>query len=97
MKVVVAVDSFKGCMASAEANQAVADGIRSVCESAEIIQMPVSDGGEGWVEAFHAAVGGNWMEVMVKDPLMRPIDHGLPGKRLVQRLNAISPSINYEH
>lgn len=73
MKVVVAVDSFKGCLASAEANQAVADGIRSVCESAEIIQMPVSDGGEGFLEAFHAAVGGNWVEVMVKDPLMRPV------------------------
>ena len=73
MKVVVAVDSFKGCMSSVEANQTVADGIRSVCENAEIIQMPVSDGGEGWVEAFHAAVGGNWVEVMVKDPLMRPV------------------------
>ena len=73
MKVVVAVDSFKGCMSSVEANQAVADGIRGVCENAEVIQMPVSDGGEGFLEAFHAAVGGEWVETLVKDPLMRPI------------------------
>ena len=73
MKVVVAIDSFKGCMTSMEANRAAAEGIKGVCPNAEIVQIPVSDGGEGFLEAFHAAIGGELQEVIVRDPLMRPI------------------------
>ena len=49
MKIIVAIDSFKGCMTSAEANQAVAEGIRKHWPKAEVVQIPVSDGGEGWI------------------------------------------------
>ena len=35
--------------------------------------MPVSDGGEGFLEAFHAAIGGQLIELTVRDPLMRPV------------------------
>ena len=73
MKIVVAIDSFKDCLTSKEANQAAADGIMAVCPDAEIVQVPVSDGGEGFIEAFYAAIGGKFVEVAVKDPLMRPI------------------------
>ena len=73
MKVIVAIDSFKGCLTSKEANGATAEGIRSVFPGAEIVEVPVSDGGEGYMEAFHAAVGGHLEEVIVRDPLMRPI------------------------
>ena len=73
MKVVVAIDSFKGCLTSKEANQAAAEGIRSFCPDAEVVQIPVSDGGEGFMEAFHAAIGGELIELTVKDPLMRPV------------------------
>ncbi len=72
-KVVVAVDSFKGCITSVEANRAAAEGIRYACPDAEIVQVPVSDGGEGFLEAFHAAIGGEQIAVTVRDPLMRPI------------------------
>ena len=72
-KVVVAIDSFKGCMTSVEANRAAAEGIRYACLDAEIVQVPVSDGGEGFLEAFHAAIGGEQIAVTVRDPLMRPI------------------------
>ena len=71
--IIVAIDSFKGCLTSMEANQAAAEGIRRVLPDAEIVQVPVSDGGEGFLEAFHAAIGGELVEVTVKDPLMRPI------------------------
>jgi glycerate kinase len=40
---------------------------------AEVVQVPVSDGGEGWLEAFKVAMGGSIIDVNVKDPLMRPI------------------------
>lgn len=73
MKVVIAIDSFKGCLTSKEANEAAAEGIRSAYPDAEIIEVPVSDGGEGYMEAFHAAIGGRLEEVTVRDPLMRPI------------------------
>ena len=73
MKVVIAIDSFKGCLSSKEANEAAAEGIRKVYPDAEIIKVPVSDGGEGYMEAFHAAIGGKLEEVMVRDPLMRPV------------------------
>lgn len=73
MKVVIAIDSFKGCLTSKEANEAAAEGIRIVYPDAEIVKVPVSDGGEGFMEAFHAAIGGQLEEVTVRDPLMRPI------------------------
>ena len=58
MKVVIAIDSFKGCLTSKEANEAAAEGIRNAYPEAEIVEVPVSDGGEGYMEAFHAAIGG---------------------------------------
>ena len=73
MKIVVAIDSFKGCLTSKEANQAAAEGIRRTCPDAEIVEIPVSDGGEGFMEAFYSAIGGTLIDVPVKDPLMRPI------------------------
>ena len=72
-KVIVAIDSFKGCLASGEANQAAAAGVRRKYPDAEIRQVTVSDGGEGFMEAFHAAIGGELVTLTVRDPLMRPV------------------------
>ena len=72
-KIIVAIDSFKGCLTSAEANQSASEGILLGMPEVEVVQVPVSDGGEGWLEAFLAAMGGEIVEVNVKDPLMRPI------------------------
>ena len=72
-KIIVAIDSFKGCLTSTEANQAASEGILDRMPEAKVVQVPVSDGGEGWLEAFCAAIGGEIVEVNVKDPLMRPI------------------------
>lgn len=68
-KVIVAIDSFKGCMTSKEANEAAAKSMSEI----RVTQIPVSDGGEGWLEAFQSAMGGELVEVNVKDPLLRPI------------------------
>jgi len=73
MKIIIAIDSFKGCLSSVEANMAAAEGIRNVCPEAEIMQVPVSDGGEGFLEAFRAAIGGELVETVVRDPMMRLI------------------------
>ena len=71
MTVIIAIDSFKGCLTSKEANGAAAEGIRRAYPNAEIVEVPVSDGGEGYMEAFYAAIGGRLVEVAVRDPLMR--------------------------
>ena len=73
-RIIVAIDSFKGCLTSVEANQAAAEGIRECLPEAELVQIPVSDGGEGWLEAFRSAVGGTLVEINVFDPLMRPVE-----------------------
>ncbi len=73
MKVIIAIDSFKGCLSSEEANQAAAEGVRDVRSDADVRQIVVSDGGEGYMQAFHAAIGGEMVEVAVRDPLMRRI------------------------
>ncbi len=73
MKIIVAIDSFKGCLTSVEANAAACQGLMMYHPDAEVLQVPVSDGGEGWTEAFHAAIGGELVEADVFDPLMRPI------------------------
>ena len=73
MKVVAAIDSFKGCLTSKEANRAAAEGIMSILPDAQVVQVPVSDGGEGFLDAFHAAIGGQLIELTVHDPLMRPV------------------------
>lgn len=75
MKVLVAIDSLKGCLSSADANHAAAEGIKIACPTAEVVEFPVSDGGEGWLEAYQATVGhqeqNEIVEVPVCDPLMR--------------------------
>ena len=70
---ILAIDSFKGCLTSRKANQAAAEGISKVAPDAHVVQIPVSDGGEGWLEAFRSAIGGEVVQVNVYDPLMRPI------------------------
>lgn len=73
MKVIIAIDSFKGCLTSREANKAAAEGIRRTWPDAEIVEVTVSDGGEGYMEAFRAATGGRLEVITVRDPLMRPV------------------------
>lgn len=52
MKIVVAVDSFKGSMTSLEAGMAIEKGIRHIKADAQVEVIPVADGGEGTVEAL---------------------------------------------
>ena len=53
-KIIVAIDSFKGCLTSIEANRAAVEGILARMPEAEVLSIPVSDGGEGWLEAFRS-------------------------------------------
>ncbi len=73
MRVVVAMDSFKGSLSSVAAGEAVRRGVLKASPDAEVTCIPIADGGEGTVDAYLAAVGGERVRVTVRDPLMRPI------------------------
>ena len=73
MRIVVAPDSFKESMTAATAAAAMADGVRAVLPHAECILTPLADGGEGTTEALLAALGGQWQDATVRDPLGRPV------------------------
>ena len=55
MRIVVAPDKFKGSLPAADVAAAVAAGLRAVAGYAEILTMPVADGGDGTVDAAVAA------------------------------------------
>lgn len=69
MKVVVAIDSFKGSLSSMEAGTAVAEGIYRADKEAEVTVRPLADGGEGTVEALTAGMNGRIESVKVTGPL----------------------------
>ncbi len=64
MKVVVAIDSFKGSMTSMQAGNACRDGILAAT-AAEVIVKPLADGGEGTVQALVEGLGGTYEYVTV--------------------------------
>src|SRR5689334_5971583 len=73
MKVVVAPNSFKGSLSASQAAAAIARGVRAAVPEAEILEIPVADGGEGTVEALVAARHGIFRSVKVEGPLGGPV------------------------
>ena len=74
MKVVVAIDSFKGSLSSMEAGQAIAEGVKRVYQSAEVVVRPLADGGEGTVEALVEGMGGIFVTKEVTGPLGKKVE-----------------------
>ncbi len=80
-KIIVAIDSFKGCLTSAEANRAAVEGILARMPEAEVLSIPVSDGGEGWLEAF-------------RSPTPSPVGRGTsPTSALTSREGSPTPTL----
>lgn len=73
MKIVVAIDSFKGSLSSIEAGNACKEGILKAAE-AEVVVKPLADGGEGTTEAFVEGMGGDWVNIQVMGPLGYPVN-----------------------
>ncbi len=74
MKIVTAFDSFKGCMSAQEACHAAASGLQERYPDAEVICLPMSDGGEGMVDCIAEALDVEMITVNVHDPLMQQIE-----------------------
>ena len=78
MKIVCAPDSFKESLSAAEAAAALARGVRRVLPEAEVVEIPLSDGGEGFLDALAAALDARLLEVDAPDALQLP-ELGEPG------------------
>jgi glycerate kinase len=69
MKIIAAPDSFKGNMSAGEVCDAIEEGISRADPSAELIKLPLADGGEGTAKALTQAAGGRFVEAAVRGPL----------------------------
>lgn len=71
MRALLCPASLKGACTAGTAAAALARGFCSA--GAEADELPIADGGEGTTESLHSALGGSWHEVVVSDPLGRPV------------------------
>jgi glycerate kinase len=74
VKVVIAPDSFKECLAAEDVAAAMARGVRAAAPEADIVCVPMADGGEGTVRALVAATGGTLHRETVTGPLGEPVE-----------------------
>jgi len=90
-KAILIPDSFKGTMSSAEICRIMEGAIHKTYPEAEVLGIPVADGGEGSVDAFLAAVGGERIPVTVSGPYFEPVEAFfgmLPGRVAVIEMAA---------
>lgn len=73
MKIVLAFDSFKGCLTAEEACRAAEEGVRWAGFGGEVVCVPLSDGGEGLVQCFLRMGKASSVEVKVHGPLMEEV------------------------
>ena len=74
MKVVVAIDSFKGSMTSMEAGYAARDGVLAAVPQADVVVKPLADGGEGTTDSLIQGLGAERIDVTVTGPLGTPVN-----------------------
>ncbi len=74
MRIVTAIDSFKGSLSSRQAGEAAREGILRVFPTASVQVFPIADGGEGTAAVLTEAVGGTTRTVTVTGPLGAPVE-----------------------
>ncbi len=85
MKIVLAPDSFKECLTAAQVARAMVQAVYQVYPSAEVIPLPLADGGEGTLDVLVPALEASLREVTVSDPLGRPVRarYGVAGETAI--------------
>ena len=73
MKIVIAPDSYKGSIYASDAARAMEDGVRRVLPDAEVVLVPVADGGDGTLETLVETSGGRIITSDVTGPLGEPV------------------------
>ncbi len=70
MRALLCPASLKGVLSARVRGRGAGGGLRG---GGEAVELPVADGGEGTADVLHAALGGEWREALVSDPLGRPL------------------------
>ena len=73
-KIIIAPDSFKGTMSSAKVCEIIERSVRRRVPGAEVLSVPIADGGEGSVDAFLRAAGGEKKPINVTGPNGDPVE-----------------------
>jgi len=76
MRVVIAPNAFKGSLSALDAAEAIAEGVRVAAPDADLVLVPIADGGDGTVDALVAATHGERRTLQVRGPLGDPVDAG---------------------
>ena len=94
--IILAIDSFKGCLSSVEAEDAVEQGLRERWQDAKIVKVPVTDGGDGMLEVFLQLFDCKEITINCHDALMRPIQasYAVCADNMVVIETALSCGIN---
>ncbi len=71
---IIAPDSFKGTMSAAEICDILGGVVKSMAPEAEIVKIPMSDGGEGMVDSYQRMLGGEKRWHRVSGPKGLPVD-----------------------
>ncbi|WP_460532938.1 glycerate kinase family protein [Flindersiella endophytica] len=72
MRVLIAPDKFAGTLSAVEAANAIAAGWKQQAPDDEVVTVPMSDGGPGFIDVLHAAFGGELHALTVAGPLGEP-------------------------
>ena len=67
-KIVLAIDSFKGCLSSKEIEQCIAEEIHRILPSCQTVCIPIADGGEGMLDTLIEATQGTFVSTQAHDP-----------------------------
>jgi glycerate kinase len=76
MRVILAPDKFRGSLTARQVTNAMEEGVRQVWPDAELVALPLADGGEGTAQVLTEATSGTWHTAVVSDPLGRPVEAG---------------------
>lgn len=92
MKIVIASDSYKGSNTSLKVAGLIEKGARVVFPDADVVKIPIADGGEGTVEALVSGLGGKIIQVNAEDPLNRQVSafYGIIDGKAVLEMAAAS-------
>jgi glycerate 2-kinase len=74
MRIVIAPNAFKGSLSAVDAAEAIAEGVRAAASDADIVLVPIADGGDGTVDALVAATRGERRTLGVRGPLGDSVD-----------------------
>ena len=72
-KIIIASDSYKGSASTFEVEASIEEGIKRVEKQADVLKIPIADGGEGTVDAIIEGCGGEYRYITVTGPYQQMV------------------------